>query len=253
MAGMMIAAGELDRLTFLADDVAKTRQGGRLGAVSPFSAVAEDKTPPNTPASNVGEGGAGSPASSGMCTPLGKYVPFPPSNTPVLGGGGSSPQILPVKQGTGKRTGPSRLSEVHTFEDTKSLDERLGALQLESFPEFAESEGGEETARHFLSGTSTPKHQSGAHYFSGSDLGSAGVASEVKLKGHEKCEDGDVGYLGDISESTPENQETEAHVTECREDEWLPQDGEPGDSDIFCPRSVGERKSRVSLVKSETL
>ncbi|KAK4226675.1 hypothetical protein QBC38DRAFT_220848 [Podospora fimiseda] len=243
MAGMMIAAGELDRLTFLADDVAKSRQGGRSGFMSPFSAVAEDKTPPNTPTSNVGEGGAGSPASSGVCTPLGRFVPFPPSNTPAMSSGGSSSQTSPLKPNPSKGAGPSRLSEVHTFENTKSLDERLGALQLESFHEFAES-GGEEAERHFLSGTSTPKHQPGAHYFLGSDLGSAGVTSEVKLKGHEKCEDGDVGYYGDLSGRTPEDKEG-------KEDEWS-QDGEPGDSEIFCPRSGGTGR-KVSFVRSETV
>ncbi|KAK4161839.1 hypothetical protein QBC43DRAFT_322878 [Cladorrhinum sp. PSN259] len=260
MAGMMIAAGELDRLTFLADDIAKARQGGQ-GAVSPFSAITEEKIPPNTPMSNAG-GVGGNPALSGTATPLGRFVPFPPSNTPVVGEGGSPPQISPIKQNSGKRAGPSRLSEMHTLESAKSLDECLDVLRLESYPEFAESEGGGENPGYFLSRTSTPKHQAGARYFAGSDMGSAGVASEGKLKGHDQCEDGDAGYLGDISRSTPEK-ERDTHATECKEEEWSAKYGEPGDSDIFCHRLMGEEgtekdaddgaKPRVSFLKSETV
>lgn len=224
----MIAAGELDRLSFLADDIAKARRTEKgEGSITPKSANT-DRTPPNTPVTPSIAGGSG--ASSGICTPLGRFVPFPPSNTPIMRGGSpSSAQISSGNQNAGKKTGPSRLSEMYTFKNNNNVDDGE-VLELESFPEVTEKR---------LEAVE-PRHQLGADCLSGFDFG-AHVAEGLNLKNTAKCDDGDEGYLGDASESPPEK-EGETQAIQCREDSWAPEDGKPADSEYLLSPSSQRRE-----------
>ena len=154
----MIAAGELDRLSFLANDNAKAhRTEKEEGTITPKSANTE-RTPPNTPVTPSIAGGSG--ASSGICTPLGRFVPFPPSNTPIMRvGSPGSTQISPGMQNAGRKNGPSRLSEIYTFENNNNADDGE-VLDLESFSEVTEN--GLEAME--------SRHQLGADYLLGADV-----------------------------------------------------------------------------------
>ncbi|KAK4676146.1 hypothetical protein QC764_509545 [Podospora pseudoanserina] len=148
VAGMMIAAGELDRLSLRADDVERVRrgEGGGGGQMSPpgsgdgnGSGGGVVVVPPNTP--NTAVGSPASPVSPGggvgdssiMGRQLGSalsaerreggFAPFPPANTPVFGGSGAvtpssrSGSGLGLGGGKQRAARPSKLSEVRRFEE----------------------------------------------------------------------------------------------------------------------------------------
>ncbi|KAK4178581.1 hypothetical protein QBC36DRAFT_234075 [Triangularia setosa] len=153
---MMIAAGELDRLSFLADDVEKSKKKNERETatathnesspsnetLSPGLATGNaSDVPPNTPNTAVGSGTPASPIPSGAATGLsrsilslsdtnGDFVPFPPANTPVFARSGTASPVpgvaTPGRSGTGsmatspgkqRAAGPSKLSEVQNFEE----------------------------------------------------------------------------------------------------------------------------------------
>ncbi|KAK0721536.1 hypothetical protein B0T21DRAFT_424459 [Apiosordaria backusii] len=297
----MIAAGELDRLSFLADDMAKSKKKNERETatathnesvltnemLSPGSAASHTSgVPPNTPSQTAGSGTPPSATPSGglsrsilsLSSGQGDFVPFPPANTPVFVRSGTASPIpgsaspvpgssnrsgpvlgsSPVKQ---RAAGPSKLSEVHSFETAARRQqsrsdspptprpqekEEEPIYRLESFPKFPDA-GDLESV--YTSGSSTPTgHRAGAHYFvASSDLGSGGAAG-LRLKDHTDCEEKKPGNRAITTAALHEDkseQEEEVHAVDCRPDTWTPEDGEPGDGDVFCLRgeSSGSRLS----------
>ncbi|KAK4198829.1 hypothetical protein QBC40DRAFT_330346 [Triangularia verruculosa] len=161
---MMIAAGELDRLSFLADDMAKSKKKNEQATathseqspgnetLSPRSVTSPvSSVPPNTP--NTATGGV-TPASPmfgndvGLSRSVlslsggqGDFVPFPPANTPTFTSSGTSSPIAgtvtPSRSGAGllgtspgkqRAAGPSKLSEVYNFEEAARRLSRSDSL-----------------------------------------------------------------------------------------------------------------------------
>ncbi|KAK0673721.1 hypothetical protein QBC41DRAFT_393097 [Cercophora samala] len=305
---MMIAAGELDRLSFQADDAEKSkRMGEREGAathsesvlgsevlstgserLSPGSATNNiGSVPPNTPNTPVTPNtalGSGTPASptpgggedrGGLSRSIlslsganGDFVPFPPANTPAFGRSGSASPVagaatptsrsssgggvLGTSPGKQRAAGPSRLSEVHNFEEVvrrlsrsdspstprgQQQQEKEPVYRLESFPEFPDRG---ETSSAYTSGESTPRHRPAAHYFVAGGLSSGGV-SGLRLRGHGDCEE--------LEGRRVEGKGGDTHAVDCAPDRWRPEDGEPGEGEVFCPR--GSTGSRLSFGTSE--
>ncbi|KAK4192301.1 hypothetical protein QBC35DRAFT_552767 [Podospora australis] len=230
IAGMMIAAGELDRLSLLADDVAKARAAGG-GGNTPGSTglLSPEVGPPNTPFARSG-------ISSPLLSPLrpGDFVPFPPSNTPVYG---TSEPASPARA-AGRRAGPSRLAKVHIMGSNSETGH--AGLQLVSLPEFPDIN--EET---YTSRATTPQHTAAGHYFSEPDLNS-GTVKEVKLKGHDEGEvetDRPAAHAA-VEEGGPPTglDGTEMYAIDGCSGTWPLDDGEPRDSEVICPRlSMRER------------
>ncbi|KAM7185150.1 hypothetical protein V8F20_011912 [Naviculisporaceae sp. PSN 640] len=109
IAGVMIATGELDRLSSRANKVAEARAGNRAETSSPVLTLSPSGQP-NTPVSM-----SDSPRQQGLKLAKGSFPTFVPTNTPVSGSRTpvetSSPPYFSRRD---SQIGPSHLSEAHT-------------------------------------------------------------------------------------------------------------------------------------------
>ncbi|KAK3689641.1 hypothetical protein B0T22DRAFT_461938 [Podospora appendiculata] len=138
-AGVMIATGELDRLSSRADSIAKGGISDQDPATSSgISSSSVPSLPLNTP---ITQSGLSSISASGISTPFtpgGPALPFAPANTPVSGAG--TPISTSISHSFYSRYyrgrwAQSRVSELRTSEHVV-LEEPPYLSGLESFPSF---------------------------------------------------------------------------------------------------------------------
>ncbi|KAK0725452.1 hypothetical protein B0H67DRAFT_641872 [Lasiosphaeris hirsuta] len=135
IAGMMIAIGELDRLSFMADSAVLARASGQITAPSSIDNSPKATAPPNTP---ITQSGLSSVSPSGISTP----APHAPPNSPMLMEGSPATSLTgpwpPGKYGRVKQILKSRLSEVHSSMEIP--EESPEWSNFESFPQFFHQE-----------------------------------------------------------------------------------------------------------------
>ncbi|KAK3346815.1 hypothetical protein B0T25DRAFT_288888 [Lasiosphaeria hispida] len=290
IAGMMIAIGELDRLSFMAESAVLSRAAGQIAAPSSVDTSPKATAPPNTP---ITQSGLSSVSQSGLSTP----AQYAPPNSPMSMEGSPATSLTgpwpPGKHGRVKRMLKSRLSEVHP--STEIPEEPPEWSNFESFPQFFHQEDvtpGVDTGYNNTPMFSPSHNSPAAHYFDAA-IATRGFTSEVKLNGHEaasghvsspasensspkSASEGsnsdtiprrgtstiDAPYLsqreevtswkdlwkkGRISVPTPEYDAyhgiEDGHAVPCQPDNWLPSQGEPGDSDPSCPGEPEEHRT----------
>jgi len=178
IAGMRIAVEELDRLSIKANQYPTPSSPDQQPTPSTSGNPSKVVAPSNTP--NTWSG-------ISSVSPSVPSTPFVPPNSPMSSEDTPTyfiAQELPGKHSRGRRTVPSRLSEISnstSMPEEPSIPEE--PLDFESFPDFHDND--ESSTRQISPSPSV--HSAATHYFSLANLSSS-PASEIKLAGHSRCE-----------------------------------------------------------------